>query len=111
MEFLATLRSLPSTIPCPECCMTSSTLSAKIAGLRSTVKNFEDMDELPPDFDFSRFEPNKFHQNAVIHFPVYLDPEVLRYFSKKAHDQHLNTQDLLNQILEREMGEISPTTG
>jgi hypothetical protein len=34
---------------------------------------------------------------------VYLDPEVLRYFSKKAHDQHLNTEDLLNQILKREM--------
>jgi uncharacterized DUF497 family protein len=78
----------------------------------STVKNYEDMDELPPDFDFSRFGPNKFyHENAVIHFPVYLDPEVLRFFSKKAHDQHLNTEDLLNQILKREMAQINPTTG
>jgi hypothetical protein len=75
------------------------------------VKRYADMDELPPDF-FSQCVPNKFCcDNPVIYFPVYLDPEVLRYFSKKAHDQHLNTQDLLNQILKREMGQISPTTG
>jgi hypothetical protein len=70
------------------------------------VKSYADMDELPRDF-FSKCEPNNFyHENAVIHFPVYLDPEVLRFFSKKAHDQHLNTEDLLNQILKREMAQI-----
>jgi uncharacterized DUF497 family protein len=76
-----------------------------------TVKSYADMDELPPDFDFSKGVPNKFHQNAVIHFPVYLDPEVLRFFNKKALDQHQDIEDLLNQILKREMAQASPTTG
>lgn len=73
----------------------------------STVKSYADMDELPPDFDFSKCEIGKFyHENAVIHFPVYLDPEVLKFFSKRAHAQQLNTEALLNQILKREMAEI-----
>ena len=66
------------------------------------------MDELPPDFDFSKGEVGKFyHENAVIHFPVYLDPEVLRFFRRRAHEQHLDIEALFNQILKREMAQIS----
>jgi hypothetical protein len=64
------------------------------------------MDELPPDFDFSKGVPNKFHQNAVIHFPVYLDPEVLKFFGKRADAEHLSIEALFNQILRREMAQI-----
>jgi hypothetical protein len=72
-----------------------------------TVKSYADMEELPPDFDFSKGEVGKFyHENAVIHFPVYLDPEILRFFSKKAHEQQLKTETLLNQILKHTMAEM-----
>jgi uncharacterized DUF497 family protein len=78
----------------------------------STAKSYADMDELPPDFDFSKCEVGKFyHENAVIHFPVYLDPEVLKFFSNRAHGQHLSTEALLNQILKREMAQIRAGTG
>jgi uncharacterized DUF497 family protein len=73
--------------------------------MRSTAKSYADMDELPPDLDFSKAEVGKFyHENAVIHFPVYLDPEVLKFFGKRADDLHLSIEALFNQILKREMG-------
>jgi uncharacterized protein len=72
-----------------------------------TVKSYADMDELPPDFDFSKGEVGKFyHENAVIHFPVYLDPEVLKFFGKEADDQQLSIEAVLNRILKREMAQI-----
>ena len=80
--------------------------------MNSTAKSYADMDELPPDFDFSKCEVGKFyHENAVIHFPVYLDPEVLKFFSNRAHEQYLSTEALLNQILKREMAQIRAGTG
>jgi uncharacterized DUF497 family protein len=80
--------------------------------VKSAVKSYADMDELPPDFDFSKGEVGKFyHENAVIHFPVYLDPEVLKFFGKRADDQHLSIEALFNQILKREMAEIRTGTG
>ena len=80
--------------------------------MKSTAKSYADMDELPPDLDFSKAEVGKFyHENAVIHFPVYLDPEVLKFFGKRADDQHLSIEALFNQILKREMAQTSPTTG
>jgi hypothetical protein len=54
----------------------------------STVKSYADMDELPPDFDFSKGE-----------------------IGKKADDQHLSIEVLLNQILKREMAQIRAGTG
>jgi uncharacterized DUF497 family protein len=76
--------------------------------MKSPAKSYADMDELPPDFDFSKGEVGKFyHENAVIHFPVYLDPEVLKFFGKRADDQHLSIEALFNQILKREMAQIS----
>jgi uncharacterized DUF497 family protein len=76
-----------------------------------SVKSYADMDELPPDFDFSKGEVGKFyHENAVIHFPVYLDPEVLKFFSKRAHEQYLSIEALFNQILKREMAQIRAGT-
>jgi hypothetical protein len=47
-----------------------------------------------------------YHENAVIHFPVYLDPEVLKFFGKRADDQHLSIEALFNQILKRGMAQI-----
>jgi hypothetical protein len=68
------------------------------------MKSYADMEELPPDFDFSKCEVGKFyHENAVVHFPVYLDPDVLKFFSKQAREQQLHIEALLNQILKREM--------
>jgi len=82
------------------------------SAVKSTVKSYADMEELPPDFDFSKGEVGKFyHENAVIHFPVYLDPEVLKFFSNRAHGQHLSIEALLSQILGREMAQIRAGTG
>jgi uncharacterized DUF497 family protein len=76
--------------------------------MKSTAKSYADMDELPPDLDFSKAEVGKFyHENAVIHFPVYLDPEVLKFFGKRADEQHLSIEALFNQILKREMAQIT----
>jgi uncharacterized protein len=78
------------------------------ATMKGTVKSYADMDELPPDFDFSKGEIGKFyHENAVIHFPVYLDPAILKFFRKRAHEQNLNIEAIFNQILEREMAQIN----
>ncbi len=56
---------------------------------------------------YSKGEVGKFyHENAVIHFPVYLDPEVLKFFGRRADEQHLSIEALLNQILKREMVQI-----
>ena len=73
---------------------------------RSMTKSYADMDELPPEF-FEKAEVGKFyHENAVIQFPVYLDPEVLRFFRGEAAKQYLSTEALFNQILKREMAQI-----
>jgi uncharacterized DUF497 family protein len=80
--------------------------------MKCTAKSYADMDELPPDLDFSKAEVGKFyHENAVIHFPVYLDPEVLKFFGRRAFEQHLSIEALFNQILKREMAQTSPTGG
>jgi len=80
---------------------------AEDSTVKKIAKSYADMDELPPDFDFSKGEVGKFYrENAVIHFPVYLDPEVLEFFSRRAHEQYLNIETLLNQILKREMAQI-----
>jgi uncharacterized protein len=72
----------------------------------SNMTSFTDMDELPPDFDYSKGEVGKwYHPNAVITFPIYLDPEVLKFFRKRAQEQQLTTRALLNQILKREMAQ------
>jgi len=60
---------------------------------------------------FLQGEVGKFyHENAVIHFPVYLDPEVLK-FSARSDDQRLSIEALLNQILKREMAQSGREVG
>jgi hypothetical protein len=71
------------------------------------MKDEEVSDELPADFDFTKGERGKFYsENAVFHYPVYLHPDVLKFFNARAHEQHLNLEPLLNQILQREIARI-----
>ncbi|MGH8139443.1 MAG: BrnT family toxin [Steroidobacteraceae bacterium] len=68
------------------------------------VRIMKDEDEMPAEIDFSKGERGKFYrENAVFHFPVYLDPDVLVFFRAKAREQGIDLTPLLNQILQREM--------
>ena len=52
------------------------------------------------EYDFSKAERGKFyHQEAIFHFPVYLDPDVDEYLSKLAEEKEVDIQKLVNEWL------------
>jgi uncharacterized DUF497 family protein len=68
---------------------------------RIAVKDDEDM---PAEIDFSGGERGKFYrENAVLQYPVYLDPQLLEFFSARAHAQGMDLTALLNQLLRATM--------
>ena len=65
-------------------------------------------DELPRDFDFSKGVIGKFYREGALRcYPVYLDPEVLKYFSERAFEQDTEIQPFLNDLLRREIERIA----
>ena len=57
------------------------------------------------EYDFSKGERGKFYNpNATMNLPVYLDNDVLNYFSAKAKGVELNT--LLNDLLKKDIALI-----
>jgi hypothetical protein len=71
------------------------------------MKDDEVFDDWPRNFDFSKGERGKFYsKDAVYHYPVYLDPVVLRFFKRRAHSENLDLAAFLNEVLKREMARI-----
>lgn len=52
------------------------------------------------EYDFSEAERGRFyHPDAVLRFPVYLDPEVDDYLSELAEQEDVDVQALVNEWL------------
>jgi hypothetical protein len=63
----------------------------------------EDADMLD-EYDLTNAERGKFYvEGQTLNIPVYLDPSILRYFMDAAHRQGIDTDDLLNEILTKEI--------
>jgi len=66
-----------------------------------TEKPFEMKEEydIPPDAERGKF----YSPNATRSFPIYLDHDVLKHFSELAWSRGIETRELLNEILRRQM--------
>lgn len=54
------------------------------------------------EYDFSNAERGKFYKpNAKFNIPVYLDEEVLEYFSKIAESKGVDLNDMVNNQLKK----------
>ena len=56
------------------------------------------------EYDFSNAERGKFYRSgAKLNLPIYLDDEVLGYLSERAQSKGLDLNQLVNQILRKEI--------
>lgn len=56
------------------------------------------------EYDFSKGERGKFYNpNARMNLPVYLETEVLDYFSSVAKEKGVELDDLLNDMLKKDI--------
>lgn len=63
------------------------------------------------EYDFSKAERGKFYRpNATLNLPVYLDEDVLEYFSIKAKAKGVDVQKLINELLRKDMALIQAVT-
>ena len=59
------------------------------------------------EYDFSKGERGKFYSpNAQMNFPVYLEEEVLNYFSEKAKAKGVEIGALVNDVLKKDIALI-----
>jgi len=59
------------------------------------------------EYDFSKSERGKFYNpNAKNNLPVYLDTEVLDYFSAKAKSKGVELNHMLNDLLKKDIALI-----
>lgn len=56
------------------------------------------------NYDFSKGVRGKFYQPDASHnFPIYLEAEVLDYFSKRAESKGVDVNRLVNDLLKRDI--------
>ena len=59
------------------------------------------------EYDFSQAERGKFYQpNAEVNLPVYLDSEVLNYFSVHAKNKGIELNTMINELLKKDIALI-----
>lgn len=59
------------------------------------------------EYDFSKGERSKFYKpNATMNLPVYLDNEVLDYFSAKAKAKGVELNTMVNELLKKDIALI-----
>lgn len=59
------------------------------------------------EYDFSKAERGKFYRkNAKFNLPVYLDDEVIEYFSALAASKGVAMEDILNDLLKKDIALI-----
>lgn len=59
------------------------------------------------EYDFSKGERGKFYNpNAKQNLPVYLDPDVLDYFSAKAKAKGIELNAMVNDLLKQDIAMI-----
>ncbi|MDA3920478.1 MAG: hypothetical protein PF501_07340 [Salinisphaera sp.] len=56
------------------------------------------------EYDFSNGERGKFYRpNATYRIPLYLDSDVMEFLTTRAREQGIDTQDLANQMLKKDI--------
>ncbi|MBQ0721420.1 MAG: hypothetical protein KBT88_00145 [Gammaproteobacteria bacterium] len=59
------------------------------------------------EYDFSKSERGKFYKpDATISLPVYLEAEVLSYFSAKARNKGVDLNQMVNDLLKKDIALI-----
>lgn len=67
---------------------------------RSTSKG----DDMRNEYDFSNAERGKFHHPEAQHnMPLYLEEDVLKYFSAKAESKGVDLNTLINDLLKKDI--------
>jgi hypothetical protein len=62
---------------------------------------------MKPEYDFSKAERGKFyHPNAKFNIPIYLDEEVLEYFTKQAETKGIDLTEMINDLLKKDIALI-----
>jgi hypothetical protein len=62
------------------------------------------------EYDFSKAERGKFFRpEALLKIPVYLEPDVRRYLSERAKAKGIEVNDLVNDLLKRDIALIEAT--
>jgi hypothetical protein len=60
-----------------------------------------------PKYDFSKAERGKFYRpGAKFNTPIYLDEEVLDYFSQRAKAKGFDLNDMVNELLKKDISMI-----
>ena len=65
----------------------------------SNMKKSEDVFELLPEYDFSRGLRGRFHKPRKVSTSIRLDDDVILYFKKKAGEDKVGYQTLMNIAL------------
>lgn len=56
------------------------------------------------EYDFSKGVRGKFHKpDAQLNLPIYLETEVMDYFSKRAESKGVDVNRLVNDLLKRDI--------
>jgi hypothetical protein len=64
---------------------------------------------MKPEYDFTNAERGKFFRPGVqIRVPIYLDVDVQSYFSKRAAQEEIPLDDLVNSLLRHEIPSAKP---
>ena len=64
------------------------------------------------EYDFSKGQRGKFyHLEAVVNIPVYLDKDVESWFAEKAKAKGVGMQQLVNELLRKDISLIQEVTG
>ena len=59
------------------------------------------------EYDFSNGERGRFYNpQAQLNIPVYLDQDIESYFSKKAKDKGIAMQQMINELLRKDISLI-----
>ena len=62
---------------------------------------------MKPEYDFQEGVRGKFFRpDASLQVPVYLDPEVLQFLSAKAEKKGVELDEIVNELLKRDIGII-----
>lgn len=64
------------------------------------------VDNMKDEYDFSKGKRGKlYNPNTTFNLPIYLDDEVLRYFSEKAKSKGVDINVIVNERLKKDIPE------
>ena len=64
------------------------------------------------EYDFSKGQRGKFYRpEATLNIPVYLDEDIENWFAEKARAKGVGVQQLVNELLRKDISLIQEVTG